>query len=125
MALLTHRCRGTASYRAPELVLRPGEKRYFSQAVDIWALGCIFYEIIYRRKAFALDVNVNQFCESKRTSLDFQINSPANRESFISTSAQLYFRNFIIEMLEIVPSKRPPAAAILTLLANLKLSNFI
>lgn len=33
----------TLYYRSPELVL--GEKRY-SISVDIWALGCVFYEMI-------------------------------------------------------------------------------
>jgi serine/threonine protein kinase len=120
-ALLTHRCRGTQSYRAPELVLHPGERRYFSEAVDVWAMGCIFYEIIYREKAFKLELEINQFCESNRASFSFPIR-PA--EGFISTSTQSFFSRLIKEMLEIVPSKRPAAAAILTFLTKVRLSDF-
>lgn len=40
---------GTLSYRAPELLL--GETRY-TKAVDLWAVGCIFYELIKRTTLF-------------------------------------------------------------------------
>ena len=122
-ALLTYRCRGTASYRAPELVLKPGERRYFSQAVDIWALGCIFFEIVYREKAFVFEVKVNEFCESNRTSLHFPNDSMGER--LISKSAQEYFHIVIMKMLEIIPSRRPLVVTILTALGNLKLSDFV
>src|SRR5271154_792144 len=125
MALLTYRCRGTASYRAPELVLKPGERRYFSQAVDIWALGCIFFEIVYRVKAFVFEVQVNEFCVSNRTSLHFPNDSMGEREGLISKSAQEYFRIVIMQMLEIIPSRRPLVVTILTALGDLKLSDFV
>src|SRR5277367_6104247 len=44
---------GTPCYRAPELVR--GVKKVFSNRVDIWALGCIFYEILFRMPAFDSD----------------------------------------------------------------------
>jgi|JI6StandDraft_1071083.scaffolds.fasta_scaffold07450_8 serine/threonine protein kinase len=40
---------GTLSYRAPELLL--GDKRY-TKAVDVWATGCIFYELLKRTTLF-------------------------------------------------------------------------
>jgi serine/threonine protein kinase len=41
---------GTARYRAPEVVR---EQRY-DQRVDIWSLGCVFYEIYYRALAYPI-----------------------------------------------------------------------
>lgn len=40
---------GTLSYRAPELLL--GETRY-TKAVDVWAAGCVFYELLKRTTLF-------------------------------------------------------------------------
>ncbi len=39
----------TLWYRAPEILL--GQKEY-STPVDIWSLGCIFYEMAHRSKIF-------------------------------------------------------------------------
>jgi serine/threonine protein kinase len=44
---------GTNGYRAPELVR--GIKKVFTNKVDIWAIGCIFYEMVFRRRAFYED----------------------------------------------------------------------
>ena len=47
----THYVKGTSSYRSPELV----KDGIYTNKVDIWAMGCIFYEIIFRHKAFRND----------------------------------------------------------------------
>ena len=44
---------GTSGYRAPELVR--GIKKVFTNKVDIWGIGCIFYEMVFRRRAFYED----------------------------------------------------------------------
>jgi len=50
--------RGTDAYRAPEL-LRGGSR--FSRKSDIWALGCILYEMCMRRKAFRGDWEISDW----------------------------------------------------------------
>jgi serine/threonine protein kinase len=45
--------RGTSGYRAPEL-FNPG-KSYYSNRSDIWALGCIVYELATGRQVFEND----------------------------------------------------------------------
>lgn len=45
--------RGTSGYRAPELC-NPG-RSYYSNRSDIWALGCIVYELATGRRAFEND----------------------------------------------------------------------
>lgn len=47
----------TLWYRAPEILL--GQKVY-STAVDIWSLGCIFYEIAHKKPLFYGDSEIGQ-----------------------------------------------------------------
>ena len=49
---------GTLYYRAPELLL--GDKRY-SNKVDIWALGCIFYFMQTGSLLFKASSEIEQF----------------------------------------------------------------
>lgn len=48
----THLARGSASYRAPELL---AEFPKYTNKVDIWALGCILYELVCHKRTFAGD----------------------------------------------------------------------
>src|SRR5271154_6574325 len=51
--------RGTGGYRAPELLSVPAA---FTNKVDIWALGCIFYELLMEgEKAFQDDFSVQTY----------------------------------------------------------------
>jgi serine/threonine protein kinase len=54
----TKHAKGTASYRAPELAPPYDQEAKFNQKVDIWAMGCILYEIIFQRQAFDDDYGV-------------------------------------------------------------------
>ncbi|KAK6591203.1 hypothetical protein RS030_101630 [Cryptosporidium xiaoi] len=49
---------GTVWYQPPEILLRPGDTidspRIINHKVDIWAIGCIFYEILHLRRPFGL-----------------------------------------------------------------------
>jgi len=54
----TRYSRGTSGYRAPELVK---EEASYNNKVDIWAVGCILYEIAARKKAFSSDYSVLMF----------------------------------------------------------------
>jgi serine/threonine protein kinase len=53
--------RGTASYRAPELF---SSSPTFTQSVDMWAVGCILFELITGREAFDGDWGTLQFVQS-------------------------------------------------------------
>jgi serine/threonine protein kinase len=57
-------------YRGPELVRPP---RVVSMTSDIWALGCITYELVFRDKAFPYDWDVGEYaghrCEFRLPSL--------------------------------------------------------
>ena len=49
--------KGTSGYRAPELLEDTG---HYNAKVDIWALGCILYELATNKKAFPNDWAVFQ-----------------------------------------------------------------
>lgn len=54
----------TLWYRAPEVLL--GQKVY-SPAVDIWSLGCIFYELAHRKPIFFAESEVGQLFKIFKT----------------------------------------------------------
>ncbi|XP_063071662.1 cyclin-dependent kinase 2 [Engraulis encrasicolus] len=54
----------TLWYRAPEILLGC---KYYSTAVDIWSLGCIFAEMITRRAMFPGDSEIDQLFRIFRT----------------------------------------------------------
>ena len=56
--------RGTASYRAPELL---NESPVYTRKVDIWALGCILFELSTTKKAFRGDWHVREYAVAKQT----------------------------------------------------------
>lgn len=59
----TTAARGTQCYRAPEL-LREMHATY-SNKVDVWAMGCIFYQLIVGRRPFDSDWAVKDYYLSK------------------------------------------------------------
>lgn len=104
-AVTTRYSRGTTGYRAPELL---EEKPTFNNKVDIWALGCIFYELITGSKAFHDD---------------WIARAPINLPSFRDVSCphgtcphyiDLYphFDSCLLEMLMRNPKERPRAAGL-------------
>ncbi|XP_053410311.1 cyclin-dependent kinase 2 isoform X4 [Microcebus murinus] len=54
----------TLWYRAPEILLGC---KYYSTAVDIWSLGCIFAEMVTRRALFPGDSEIDQLFRIFRT----------------------------------------------------------
>jgi serine/threonine protein kinase len=108
-AMETVFARGTSSYRAPELVNPDGDKK-FTNKVDIWAIGCILYELVCRKKAFNNDYRVLQHCMEHRYFKQEQVGIPIDFTEFVSDQATREFLSKIIHnMLQIDSSKRPAA----------------
>jgi len=57
-AITTRYARGTDGFRAPELLLEPSK---FTNKVDIWAMGCILYQIATCKQLFSNDHFVRDF----------------------------------------------------------------
>jgi serine/threonine protein kinase len=100
----THYSRGTSSYRAPELV-RNGQ---FNNKVDIWAVGCILYEIVTHRKAFATDNAVYDY-SAQHSFTGAKLTLPLDLEIYQDEKFEDSIGELIYKMLKIDPSIRPSA----------------
>lgn len=98
--------RGTASYRAPEILAETNPK--FNNKADIWALGCIVYELFMHAKAFSSDWAVIRYASSRVLSLP---------TCFPSTLRNI--QKPISAMLSLDPSERPSAKTLLPVWSEL------
>jgi len=94
--------KGTPGYRAPELSL--GE--IYTNKVDIWAMGCILYELTIGTKLFASDSEVMRFILSNRA-VNVVVDDSLDQET------KHRFSETICHMLQAQPSFRPSAASLL------------
>jgi len=94
--------RGTASYRAPEIL---SESRTYSKKTDIWALGCILYELVTYEKAFRGDWEVLEYKHEKQR-LEIKTTIPQ--------SWRFPAKEMIHDLLEIEWQKRPCARKVFT-----------
>jgi serine/threonine protein kinase len=105
----TQYSRGTPSYRAPELILN-GK---FTNKVDIWALGCIFFEMAFEKRAFSGDLEVHQYTQNYAKG-DEGISFPPYGS--VNLSEQEDWKAFICatiqDMLEVEPRRRPSAKSL-------------
>jgi serine/threonine protein kinase len=102
----TRYARGTSSYRAPELV---HERSTFNNKVDIWAAGCILFEVVFAKKAFTNDHAVQDY-ESNTSFYGTGFKMPER------TDIQLDMRSIssiIQQTFSTAPSNRPSAKELL------------
>ena len=62
--LITASSRGTSSYRAPELLT---DSPAYTNKVDVFAFGCVVFEIFTGRKRFSSDWEVHKLLQSTET----------------------------------------------------------
>jgi serine/threonine protein kinase len=106
----TRYSRGTASYRAPEVI---AEDSKFNNRADIWALGCIIYEMSTGVKLFRDDFSVREYSTTK--ALKYPVDWPTGEtvrlsQPFFEPELRNEFRNLsslLLEMLDLVPQSRP------------------
>ncbi|XP_044533820.1 cyclin-dependent kinase 2 isoform X3 [Gracilinanus agilis] len=118
----------TLWYRAPEILLGC---KYYSTAVDIWSLGCIFAEMITRRALFPGDSEIDQLFRIFRTlgtpdevAWPGVTSMPDYKPSFPKWARQDFSkvvppldedgRSLLSQMLHYDPNKRVSAKAALT-----------
>lgn len=58
--------RGTAEYSAPEILLFEPGKPSYTNKVDIWALGCILFELTTGERAFQTGYHAMQYSVNQR-----------------------------------------------------------
>lgn len=125
----THESRGTPCYRAPE-VLRVDDNRIFNNKADIWALGCIIYELFSGSKAFPSDWHVTEYSRDRNLNLPIPwptqlVNNHGLRDEAYDQLQKLdtilsEVRTKMILMLCADPVYRPPAREILQAWSRLK-----
>jgi len=107
-AYTTKFSRGTECYRATELVR--DHVGSVTQSSDVWALGCILYELLFKIKAFPSDYHVFDYIHSK---LLPTIHLLSGSKRLLS-----YLRELIYRMLEINWWHRPSASDVLAALES-------
>lgn len=93
--------RGTACYRAPELI---AENPVYSKKTDIWGLGCILFELATAEKAFKGDWNVYEYAQTNEGP---KISIPTWPKNF-----ELHLSEIVCELLAIDWNQRPYASEI-------------
>jgi ankyrin repeat protein/serine/threonine protein kinase len=100
-AVTTALIRGTAGFRAPELL---SEDPKYSNKVDIWALACILYQLCTNTSLFPNDFAVHEFNNSKNLDLQSKVQTSDASQTHISACLQ--------EMLMKDPQSRPSASSL-------------
>lgn len=98
--------RGTSSYRAPELI----RDEKYTNKVDIWATGCIFYEVLFKEKAFSNDFAALEFARSVGS--DKILRLPFERASLFYEISEIMKKpvtDLLHDMIHIDPQRRPSA----------------
>jgi serine/threonine protein kinase len=103
-AVTTSFSRGTVGYRAPELIQWPAKSTYSNKS-DIWAIGCILYELIATEKAFSSDTAVHIYSQDQTLDIRF-------REKRFRPDDQAFLSTMVRAMLEVNPRQRPKAVEI-------------
>jgi Protein kinase domain len=112
VAHVTQYSRGTDCYRAPELIVGTD----CTNKVDMWAIGCILYELVFWRKAFDSDYDARRYAESGS---DFKV--PLEINGKISAQTQMEFiERTIRELLKADNSERPSARSLYERFVSLK-----
>src|ERR1700736_3080424 len=93
---------GTASYRAPEILAMSPK---FTQKVDLWALGCIVYELVTCEKLFHGDHEIMRYAADERV-LEMPIFPFSKSDNFC-------LLDLIRDLLSVDPNNRGSAEALI------------
>jgi serine/threonine protein kinase len=102
--------RGTRAYMPPE-ILRDPERAMFNNKTDIWALGCIMWEMMFGEKLF-----------NGVSAIGFALSNDDLQLPDIIETGKVHIDSILIEisallaaMLQRIGSKRPDASLVLEL----------
>ena len=102
---LTTSSKGTPGYRSPELLEFEGEPSQHTNRVDIWAMGCILYQLVTGTQLFKSDWAVIYHVYDAK-SVDVPLDN-----TFDADSTQIITK-YIVDMLQVKPAERPSAATL-------------
>lgn len=82
------------------------ETRYtYTTKVDIWAISCILYELVFHKKAFADDLAVAQYCVESEMARETLKNSMMPG----GTMLHVVVSDIVLATLDVDEGKRPRA----------------
>ena len=104
----TNFARGTPAYRAPEII----ESNVYNKKSDIWALGVIFFELVFREVPFHTDFEVHRFAtQNDVVQFPTFTNNPFDERRT---------KQLLLTMLEQFPEKRLSADDLIGLFSSLR-----
>lgn len=89
--------------------MNPDGENYFTNKADIWALGCILYELVSRKKLFVDDYRVYSYSMEYiyfKQALEIHIECD---DVVIDPGTKSFLSDIIHEMLQIDAPRRPTA----------------
>ena len=95
---------GTPSYRSPELI----EDFKYTNKVDIWAIGCILYELIFKKRAFSGDTAVLRYFDKFKLTGTLIV-LPFEHDTIPDEARKAFLAKIILEMLDMDDTRRPSA----------------
>lgn len=98
--ITTKEAKGTPGYRAPELLTNDPK---YNNKVDIWAIGCITYELTTEQRAFSDDLDIFYFTDQAKK-------LPEN--IVIDDGPKELISQIIRQCLRIEPNERPTTKTI-------------
>jgi hypothetical protein len=99
----THYGYGTPGYRAPELLM--DDEMKYTNKVDIWATGCILYELATGKRLFYNDWEIFAY-HSSNGKMEIVLS-----DTFDELSSSVIIKN-VLNMIQIDPSTRTSAATL-------------
>ncbi|CDR94753.1 MAPKK-RELATED SERINE/THREONINE PROTEIN KINASE, putative [Babesia bigemina] len=105
---------GTLMYTAPELIANPHASTSFES--DVWALGCLLYELLTLTHPFASPCTVQSMKETFR---DFEAHISELIASVPNTYS-LVMRDILVAILDVNPTKRPTVGELISILCREK-----
>lgn len=107
----TEHSKGTASYRAPEL--NQGDYGTWNNKVDIWALGCVLFELITGHRAFRNDIDIGVYRAQLQNSDWLDIRSPTWTNIALDSRSKAILGSMLDAMLSATSWERPKIAQLL------------
>jgi serine/threonine protein kinase len=112
--LITSDLGQTLRYRSPELLARWPLKTYDPRATDIWALGCIAYELLHAGKSPFEIINSGIVTEASLLASIGPTPTPGSSLRITETTEVTNLDQLVARMLDIDPRTRPTASTLVT-----------
>ena len=95
-------------YRAPEILL---QRQSFDNKIDIWAFGCVLFEMTTQRQTFRGEGELRNFMVHSKEIIVFELDYREVNEDIVASARRV--EGLINEMLQVDFNRRPTADSVL------------